>query len=399
MLANIQPAPPDAILGLTEAFKADRNPSKVNLGVGVYKDAAGNTPVLESVRAAERILLEIEKTKSYLPISGSPGYGRSVRGLVFGESSALIDNGRAVTCQAPGGTGALKVGADFLRKMYADSRVWLSSPTWANHRGIFCNAGFPVSEYSYYEEGMHGLDFVAMCADLQAVPADDIVVLHACCHNPTGADLDASQWMIVADIARERGWIPFLDFAYQGFGSGLDEDACGVRILAEAGVEFLVASSFSKNFSIYYERAGALTLVLDAAAKASAAFSHIEQAARTNYSNPPAHGALIVETILNDPSLRLVWEDEVTEMRRRLAKVRTMFVERMHQLCPDRDFSFIEKQWGMFSYSGLTRDQVAFLRKERSIYIVDSGRISTAGIIDDNIDYLCESIRDALAPR
>ncbi len=399
MLANIQPAPPDAILGLTEAFRADRNPRKVNLGVGVYKDAAGHTPVLESVRAAERILLEIEKTKSYLPISGSPGYGMSVRGLLFGEDSAMVGDGRAVTCQAPGGTGALKVGADFLKKMYPDSKVWLSTPTWANHSGIFSNAGFEVDNYAYYDDRLHRLGFDAMCSDLNSVPADDIVVLHSCCHNPTGADLDAAQWQVVSEIAAEKGWVPFLDFAYQGFGAGISEDARAVRMLAKAGLEFLVASSFSKNFSIYYERAGALTIVADDSAKATAAFSHIELTARTNYSNPPAHGALIVETILNDPSLRRLWESEVAEMRKRLAKMRALFVERMHQYCPDRDFSFIEKQWGMFSYSGLTREQVAFLRNERSIYVVDSGRISTAGIIDENIDYLCESIRDALSLR
>lgn len=396
MLENIQPAPPDAILGLTEAFKEDDNPRKINLGVGVYQDSHGRTPLLESVAKAEERLLEIEESKSYLPIPGAPQYGRAVRELLFGRDAPQIDSGSAVTCHTPGGTGALRVGADFLGKFHPASKVWLSEPTWANHKGIFPAAGFELASYPYYDPGSHGLDFGAMKTALEGVPANDIVLLHACCHNPTGVDLDREQWEEVAAIARRREWIPFLDFAYQGFGSGLEEDALSLRTFVDQGLEFIVASSFSKNFSLYYERAGALTVALKDPERAAAAFSHLKKTVRTNYSNPPAHGGLIVATILSDPELKALWEGEVAAMRERLAGMRKLFVEKMLQYCPELDFSFIEKQHGMFSFSGLAPDQVAWLRNERSIYIVGSGRINTAGIRESNVDYLCESIRAAL---
>jgi len=396
MLENIQPAPPDAILGLTEAFKEDDNPRKINLGVGVYQDSDGRTPLLKSVARAEERLLEIEESKSYLPIPGAPQYGRAVRELLFGKDAPQIDSGSAVTCHAPGGTGALRVGADFLRKFHPDSKVWLSAPTWANHKGIFPAAGFELAPYPYYDPETHGLDFEAMKTALESVPANDIVLLHACCHNPTGVDLDQQQWDELVEIAKRRGWIPFLDFAYQGFGVGLEEDASSLRKLVSQGLEFIIASSFSKNFSLYYERAGALTVVLKNGERAAAAFSHLKKTVRTNYSNPPAHGGLIVATILSDPELKSLWESEVAAMRERLAGMRKLFVEKMRHYCPELDFSFIEKQHGMFSFSGLTPDQVAWLRDERSIYIVGSGRINTAGIREGNIDYLCESIKAAM---
>lgn len=397
MLENVQPAPPDAILGLTDAYKTDSNPKKINLGVGVYQDSDGRTPLLNSVLKAEQRILKTEKSKSYLPIPGAPEYGRLVRELLFGEDAPQIDSGAAVTCQTPGGTGALRVGADFLGKFYPDAQVWLSDPTWANHKGIFSSVGFELKSYPYYDANTHDLDFDGMRTAIERVPAGDIVLLHVCCHNPSGVDIDSDHWRAVAQIAHERGWIPFLDFAYQGFGSGLDQDAAGLRILAEAGVEFVVASSFSKNFSLYYERAGALTLVLSDAEKGAAAFSHLKKTVRTNYSNPPAHGGLIVSSILGDEQLKSEWESEVAEMRSRLTNMRKLFVEKMGEYCPDRDFSFIARQYGMFSFSGLTPKQVAWLRSERSIYIVGSGRINTAGINAANVDYLCESIKSAIA--
>lgn len=396
MLENIQPAAPDAILGLTEAFRNDDNPGKINLGVGVYQDGNGNTPLLKSVARAEERILEIEESKSYLPIPGAPEYGRAVRQMLFGVAADQVDSGTAVSCHTPGGTGALRVGADFLGKFYPNSKLWLSEPTWANHKGVFPAAGFELESYPYYDPAIHGLDFAAMKARLETVAADEIVLLHACCHNPTGVDLDPEQWEELAAIAKRQGWVPFLDFAYQGFGTGLDADAHGVRTMLAEGVEFLVASSFSKNFSLYCERAGALTLVLNDAERGAAAFSHLKKTVRTNYSNPPAHGGLIVATILTDPELKSLWESEVAAMRERLRSMRKLFAEKMRAYCPGRDFGFIEKQWGMFSFSGLTPDQVAWLREERSIYIVGSGRINTAGIREGNVDYLCESIKLAL---
>ncbi len=396
MFEDIQPAPADAILGLTEAFRADSNPKKVNLGVGVYQDSDGKTPILTTVMKAEQRLLADEQTKSYLPISGSPEYGQLVRGLLFGTDDPDVNSGAAITCHTPGGTGALRVGADFLRKFYPNSTVWLSDPTWANHSGIFPAAGFALNNYPYYNPETHGLNFKAMTAQLMKIPAKDIVLLHACCHNPTGVDIPDDAWREIAEIANERGWIPFLDFAYQGFRQGINEDAVALKILSAAGVEYLVASSFSKNFGLYRERTGALTLVLTDRDKAEAAFSHLKKSVRTNYSNPPAHGALIVSAILSDPALRSEWEAEVGVMRNRIADMRRLFVEKMRQCCPDQNFDFIEKQNGMFSFSGLSPAQVKYLRDKKSIYIVGSGRINTAGIRENNINYLCESLKQAI---
>jgi aspartate/tyrosine/aromatic aminotransferase len=396
VLESITAAPPDAILGLTEAFKSDKNPKKVNLGVGIYKDETGVTPVLESVKKAEEKLLTAEDTKSYLPIPGMPEYGREVRALVFGEGHELVESGRAVTAHTPGGTGGLKVGADFLKQFLPDSKVWLSRPTWANHKGIFQNAGFEIAEYPYYDATKKGIEFYTMHEALNDIPANDIVLLHACCHNPTGIDLGPEEWTEVANVAKARGWIPFVDFAYQGFSEGLNEDRQGLLTVANAVEEMLVASSFSKNFGLYRERTGALTLVGKNADQAAAGFSHMKKRIRTNYSNPPAHGGLIVLTVLQDKKLRSIWEKEVDKMRERITSARGSLVEGLKKRNVPVDFSFMENQRGMFSFSGLSESQVEFLRDKKSIYIVKSGRINVAGITPDNIDYLCDSIAEAL---
>ncbi len=396
MWQNIQPAPPDSILGLTEEFKKDQNPQKVNLGVGVYKDDAGNTPVLRCVKAAEKILLESQSTKSYLPISGDPAYAAAVQRLIFGEASEVISSGRAVTVHAPGGTGALRVGADLLFAFRPDARVWVSDPTWANHNGIFGAAGYGISKYGYYDSVSKGLDFDKMISDLSGIPAGDIVVLHACCHNPSGVDLDGKQWQAVADLAAKKGWIPFLDFAYQGFGDGVDADRIAVEQFAAAGIDFLIASSFSKNFGLYNERTGAITVITPSAAEATVAMSHLKTVVRTNYSNPPAHGGLIATTILDTPELHTMWLEELAVMRDRIVDMRGSLVAGLVAQGVDGDFSFIERQRGMFSFSGWSDDVVGSLRKNNNIYIVGGGRINLAGLTSKNIEYVCQSVAQAM---
>ncbi len=396
MFQSILPAPPDAILGLTDAWKNDPNPLKVNLGVGVFKDDAGNTPILPSVKAAEALILQSAITKSYMPISGAPEYGSCVREMVFGAGHAVIAEDRARTAHTPGGTAALRVGGDFLKKALPGATVWVSAPTWANHKGVFGAAGFACADYPYYDAAGKGLAFGRMCEALEAVPAGDIVLLHACCHNPSGVDLDAAQWEVVAEIASRRGWMPFLDFAYQGYGDGLEQDRAGVLALASKCPEFLIASSFSKNFGLYQDRTGALTLVAANATEAAAAFSNVEIAIRVNYSNPPAHGGLIVKTILANETLRQQWVGELDGMRGHIAAIRTRFVAALAEHGVPGDYSFIARQKGMFSFSGLSDAQVKFLREQKSIYIVGGGRINVAGITSRNMEYLCTSIREAL---
>jgi aspartate/tyrosine/aromatic aminotransferase len=396
MFENMAPAPPDSILGLTEAFKKDPNPAKVNLGVGVYKDASGATPILKSVKDAERRIVETAASKSYMPIGGSPDYARLVQEMIFGAGHNAVKAGRARTAHTPGGTGALRVGADFLKKFNGDATVWVSAPTWANHKGVFSAAGLKVAEYPYYDPSTKGLNADAMVKALAQVPARDVVLLHACCHNPTGVDLSAAQWQAVADVAAARGWIPFVDFAYQGYGTGLEEDRAGVLAMAAKCPEMLVASSFSKNFGLYQDRTGALTVLAATARDADAAFSNIEIAIRVNYSNPPAHGGLIVTTILTDPALRAAWHAELVAMRERIAAVRAQFVACLGKNGVQGDFSFIERQKGMFSFSGLSDAQVKFLREKKSIYMVAGGRINVAGIAPANMDYLCASIAEAM---
>lgn len=393
----VSPAPADAILGLTEAYEQDQNPKKINLGAGVYKDDQGNTPILECVRAAERLMLEQETTKAYLPIGGSPIYARLVQELIFGEQHPIIASGCARTVHTPGGTAALRVGADFLHQALPKARIWISEPTWANHRGVFEAAGFAVHTYTYYDAADKTLDFERMRSDLQRIPGDDVVLLHVCCHNPTGVDPSHEQWQEIATIAQRQRWMPFLDFAYQGFGSGLKQDRAPLALFLANGTELVVSSSFSKNFGLYQERAGALTLVAGATDVADAVLSQVKRIIRVNYSNPPAHGGQVVETVLRDAALRKQWESEVTQMRERIKAMRAALVEGLRKRKVAGDFSFISRQNGMFSYSGLTDTQVRFLREQKSVYMVTGGRINVAGITTGNIAYLCDAMAEALA--
>ncbi|MBT8042135.1 MAG: aspartate/tyrosine/aromatic aminotransferase [Kiritimatiellales bacterium] len=396
MWKEIEAAPADAILGLTEAFKKDANPNKVNLGVGVYKDDQGNTPILKCIKTAEQKLVETETSKGYLPISGSPAYGANVQKLLFGADSEVIASGRAATIHSPGGTGALRVGADLLKAFRPDATLWVSTPTWANHKGIFTAAGFGIKDYPYYNAQTKDVDFEGMLAGLESVPAGDIVLLHVCCHNPTGVDLSAEQWDKVVAVAAAKGWMPFLDFAYQGFGDSIEEDRTAVEKLAAAGIDFLVASSFSKNFGLYCERTGALTIVSPTAAEAAVAMSHVKKTIRVNYSNPPAHGGLSASAVLDDSALYDQWIGEVAEMRERIKTMRAALVDGLAARGVEQDFSFIKEQRGMFSFSGLSDDAVTWLKENKSIYIVKGGRINVAGLTSANIDYVCDAIAEAL---
>ena len=396
MFDTISPAAEDSILGLTVAFQEDPSPNKINLGVGVYKDSSGQTPVLATVKEAEERLLRSEATKSYLPIDGLASYAELSQQIVFGSGHDILSDCRAATVQTPGGTGALRVAADFVRRISPQATVWLSDPTWPNHPNLFGATALKVCTYPYFNSKSNGVAFDRMMTALETIPAGDFLLIHGCCHNPTGADLSSQQWQAVAALCAERGILPLLDFAYQGFGDGLDEDASGVRIVAEHCPEFLVATSYSKNFGLYNERVGALTLVAADSEAAEAAHSHLKICVRTNYSNPPAHGGQIVAEILGDPDLRLRWEVELADMRNRINDMRHLFVETLDEQGAGRDFSFIAHQRGMFSYSGLTPEQVQALRERHSIYIVGSGRINVAGMTADNMDYLCSGIADVL---
>ncbi|MCW5620096.1 MAG: aspartate/tyrosine/aromatic aminotransferase [Burkholderiales bacterium] len=384
-------APRDPILGVTETYNADPNPKKVNLGVGVYYDDNGKIPLLECVRRAERQLLESAPPRAYLPIDGLADYDRAVQALVFGESAARREN-RIVTIQALGGTGGLKVGADFLRRLQPESEVWISDPSWENHRALFENAGFPVKAYPYYDASTRGIDFARMTQALRALPANSIVVLHACCHNPTGVDLSREQWTEILEIVRARALIPFLDIAYQGFGDGLEADAEPVRRFADAGMPVFVSSSFSKSLSLYGERVGALSVVATSQDEAARVLSQIKRLVRTNYSNPPTHGGKVVALVLGTPELRSLWEQELGQMRVRIKEMRQQLVEQIHARVPGRDFSFVVRQRGMFSYSGLTAQQVQRLREEFSVYAIDTGRICVAALNSRNIAYVADAI-------
>jgi aromatic-amino-acid transaminase len=394
--SEIPLAPADPILGLTEAFLADKNPNKVNLGVGVYQDGQGKVPVLRVVREAERRWYEKEDSKSYLPIDGVAAYDQEVRKLLFGADSPLISEGRVVTAQALGGTGALKLGADLLRRFLPGSGLWLSSPSWENHRALFEAAGFSVNQYPYYDAKTQGVDFPAMRAALAGLPAESVVLLHACCHNPTGVDLDAGQWDEVVALCKEKNLVPFVDFAYQGFGAGLSEDALAVRAFSRADLPFLIASSFSKSFSLYRERVGALSLVTASAEETKRVTSQLKRVIRTNYSSPSSHGAQVIALVLSDGELRARWETELGEMRERIQRMRGLFVKKLAEKGVPRDFSFIEQQRGMFSYSGLDLDSVRRLRAEFGLYIVDSGRICVAAMNEKNLDYITDSVARVL---
>lgn len=399
MWSNIEAAPADSIFGLTEAFKCEQNPQKVNLGVGVYKDDQGNTPVLDCVKTAEKILLEGEKSKSYLPIAGDPVYGQCVQKLIFGQESDILQSGRAATVHAPGGTGALRIGAQLLYKFKAEGSLWVSTPTWANHIGIFSDAGFTIEQYPYYNKDTKNLDFKNFEQCLLNVPAGDIVLLHACCHNPSGVDLSKEQWLRVAQIAQEKGWMPFLDFAYQGFSKGISEDRVAVEIMAQAGIDFFVASSFSKNFGLYNERTGALTIVAPSAGEADIAMSHLKKTVRVIYSNPPAHGGLTVATVLSDETLYAKWVKELDEMRNRIVEMRNALVDGLASRNIGTDFSYIKEQSGMFSFSGLDDETVSWLRREKGVYVVGGGRINVAGLTSSNVNYVCDSIAEALSAK
>jgi len=398
MFETLEVAPPDAILGLTEAFKADPHPDKINLSVGVYKAADGTTPVLRCVKEAERRLLADESTKSYLGIDGLPEFSRRARKLLFGDEHEIATSCRAVTLQTPGGTGALRVAADFLKQKLPTAKIWCSNPTWVNHPKVFAAADREVETYAYIDAAGTGLDFAAMLQSLQQIPAGDVVLLHGCCHNPTGIDPTPQQWKQIGDLVQARNLLPLIDFAYQGFGDGIDEDAVGLREVVRPGTEAIVCSSFSKNFGLYCERVGALTLIATTADAAQAALSHAKIAVRTNYSNPPKHGAAIVATVLADAELRADWKEELAGMRRRINAMRELFVAKMKERASARDFSFIARQRGMFSFSGLTPLQVDELKTKHSVYVVTAGgRINVAGMTEQNIDRLSDAVASVLA--
>jgi aromatic-amino-acid transaminase len=396
MFETVAAAPADPILGLTEEFKSDARAEKINLGVGIYKNEQGQTPVLSTVKKAEAVLLDNEKTKSYLTIEGTAAYGLAVQKLLFGNDSNIVSEQRAKTAQAPGGTGALRVAGEFIKRQLGAPRIWISNPTWANHNGVFTAAGLETKAYGYYNAESKDKDFDSMVADLQTAEKGDIVLLHGCCHNPTGIDPTEAEWKVLADLVAEKQLIPLFDFAYQGFAKGVEDDAMGLRIFAEQCDELLVASSFSKNFGLYNERVGAFTLVAKDNSVATTAFSQVKAIIRSIYSNPPAHGAAVVTHILNDVELRAEWEQEVAEMRDRIQEMRTLFVETLKAEGVDADFSFIERQNGMFSFSGLSKEQVNRLKTEFAIYIVGSGRISVAGMTKANMGPLCKGIAAVL---
>ncbi|MBM3345808.1 MAG: aspartate/tyrosine/aromatic aminotransferase [Betaproteobacteria bacterium] len=396
LLQAVELAPRDPILGLTEAYNADKNPNKVNLGVGIYHDAAGKVPLLECVRRAERQMADNLPPRGYLPIDGIAAYDKAVRELVFGADVAAVRESRIVTVQALGGTGGLKIGADFLRRAAPDAQVWISDPSWENHRALFEGAGFKVNHYPYYDPATHGLDFQAMLAAMNGLREGSIVVLHACCHNPTGVDLSPEQWTRVIEVVRTRALVPFLDLAYQGFGDGLDVDADAARRFAGSGGPVFVSNSFSKSFSLYGERVGALSVVTDSADEAARVLSQLKRTIRASYSNPPTHGGQIVTAVLNSPELRKIWEGELAEMRDRIRSMRQHLVAKLRQHAPGTDFSFVSRQRGMFSYSGLSQAAVLRLREEFGIYAVDTGRICVAALNDRNIDYVARAVAAVL---
>jgi aspartate aminotransferase len=391
MFEHIERVPGDAILGLIEAFKKDSNPQKVDLGVGVYKDDRGNTPVMRAVKEAEALLLKNETTKTYIGSHGAPRYGQAILPMVLGEGSSVLEGGRASATQSPGGTGALRLAADFIAKHLPSKRIWVSDPTWPNHLGIFPAAGLELKKYPYVD-AENRLDFDGMVAAIQEIPEGDTLLLHACCHNPTGFDLTRDQWQQVLEVIKERKLLPLIDFAYQGFGEGLDEDAYGVRLLAEHLDEAIITSSCSKNFGIYCERTGTLIMVAKDAEQMENVRSQIAIVARENYSNPPSHGGAIVSEILHSAELATLWREELTEMRDRINGLRRDFVTALEPYGLDRKYACVAEQRGMFSYTGLSPDQVDRLRDDFGIYMVRSGRANVAGFSRENLPYLAEAI-------
>src|SRR3954470_21487301 len=392
LFAAVEMAPRDPILGLNEQFNADPNPNKVNLGVGVYYDENGKLPLLGCVLAAEKQMMEAPKARGYLPIDGIAAYDAAVQGLVFGAEGEPVKGKRVATVQALGGTGGLKVGADFLKRVNLGAKVLISDPSWENHRALFTQAGFAVEAYPYYNAVRRGIDFDGMLTALDAAPEGTVVVLHACCHNPTGYDLTPAQWDQVIATVKSRKLVAFLDMAYQGFGQGITEDGLAVQKFIASGENFFVSTSFSKSLSLYGERVGALSVLCQDKEEASRVLSQLKIVIRTNYSNPPTHGGQIAATILNTPELRALWEQELAGMRVRIKQMRGALVEKLKSKGVKGDFSFITQQVGMFSYSGLGKDQMVRLRNEFGVYGIESGRICVAALNSKNIDYIAESI-------
>jgi aromatic-amino-acid transaminase len=396
LLAGLEMAPRDPILGVTEAYNADTNPNKVNLGVGVYYDDNGKVPVLDCIRRVEQKLAESPLPRNYLPIDGIPAYDRAVQELVFGKDHPAVREQRVVTVQALGGTGGLKIGGDLLRRINPGAGLWISDPSWENHQAVFEYAGFKVGTYPYYKAATHGLDFEGMTGALDKLPAGSVVVLHACCHNPTGVDLSPEQWEKIIEIVKRRGLVPFLDMAYQGFADGVDADAVAVRRFAQACPVVFASSSFSKSLSLYGERAGSLSIVTGSADEAARTLSQLKRVIRTNYSSPATHGAQAVAMVLTTPELRALWEQELGQMRDRIKTMRRELVAKIRAQRSDFDFSFVINQRGLFSYSGLSKEQVKRLREEYSLYAIDSGRICVAALNSRNVDYVAKAIASVL---
>lgn len=396
MFQSLKPLPADPILGLMAAFRADTNTKKIDLGVGVYKDQAGNTPVMTSVKKAENSLLASQLSKTYVSPTGAADYNETVASLLFGAKLTSALGKRRVTVQAPGGCGGLRLGAEFIKQANTNATIWVSDPTWANHIPLFSSAGLKIAEYPYYDYKTHSVRFDEMLACLNKIPAGDVVLLHGCCHNPCGADLSQAQWQQIREVALKQGFMVFIDLAYQGLGDGLEEDVYGVRLLAETLPELIVVTSCSKNFGLYRERVGAITLICEKPEITAIGTTLIAAAARAMYSMPPDHGAAIVQLIINNPGLRQEWDKELTEMRNRINGLRSQLVRQIKAAGIDRDFSFIEREKGMFSFLGVSVDQVKSLINDYSIYLVNSSRINVAGINDNNIDYLVQSLAAVL---
>lgn len=392
LFSAVEMAPRDPILGLNEQYAADPNPAKVNLGVGVYFDDNGKLPLLQCVQAAEKAMMDKPAARGYLPIDGIAAYDNAVKALVFGAESDVVKAGRVATVQAIGGTGGLKIGADFLKKFSPNAKVLISDPSWENHRAIFTNAGFEVGSYRYYDAANRKVDFDGMLADLNAAAPGTIVVLHACCHNPTGYDITAAQWEQVIAAVKAKGLVAFLDMAYQGFGYGIAEDGAVIGKFVAAGLNIFVSTSFSKSFSLYGERVGALSVVANDKDEAARVLSQLKIVIRTNYSNPPTHGGAVVAAVLNNPELRALWEKELGEMRVRIKEMRQKLVDGLKAAGVKQDMGFITTQIGMFSYSGLSKDQMVRLRSEFGVYGTDTGRMCVAALNSKNIDYVCQAI-------
>jgi aromatic-amino-acid transaminase len=396
LFSSVELAPRDPILGLNEAFNQDSRANKVNLGVGVYFTDAGKIPLLRAVQVAEKQRMENPTPRGYLPIEGIAAYNTGVQNLLFGQDSELSKNGRVVTAETLGGTGALKIGADFIKRLKPNTSIYISDPSWENHRALFEAAGFTVNTYPYYDAATRGVNFEGMIAALNKMPAESVVLLHACCHNPTGADLTNDQWAQIVEVCRQKSLIPFLDMAYQGFADGIDADGVSVRLFAASGLSFFVSSSFSKSFSLYGERVGALSIVTENKDETARVLSQIKRVIRTNYSNPPTHGGAVVAAVLNNPELRAMWEEELAEMRDRIKLMRNQLVEKLKEAGAKKDFSFVNHQRGMFSYTGLTADQVDKLMKDYGIYAVSTGRICIAALNSNNLEAVAKGIAAVL---